>query len=118
MNQPSIEEGVNALVSDVKHRLCESREHWENRVRESPGKAVMVALVAGYCLHRLPLRALFITKMRLMAALAPPAMLAIGAAKLCEFLQEQARAQGKGPPARARVPAGEDAGLGASSPGF
>lgn len=112
MNQPSIEEGVNALVNDVKHKLCESRAHWEDRVRESPGKALLVAVAAGYCLHRLPLRALFIAKMRLMAAVAPPAMLAYGAAKLCEFLQEQARAQGKkGPPPHVPVATGDATGL-------
>ena len=90
-NPPSIEEGVNALLSDVKQKVCHQYEDCEQRVRDSPGKALLVAVAAGYLLHRLPVQSLIVSQVRLAAALAPPVLLAFGAAKLCEFLQSQAR---------------------------
>ena len=87
----TIEQGVHSLVADVKHKACQRYEVCEQRVRESPGKAILVAVAAGYLLHRLPVRSLLVAQVRLLAALTPPTLFAFGAAKLCEFLQEQAR---------------------------
>ncbi|MES2660539.1 MAG: hypothetical protein V4689_18080 [Verrucomicrobiota bacterium] len=88
---PTIEQGVNALVEDVKHKVQSSYESCEQRIRKSPAKAVLVAVAAGYCLHRLPVRSMLVAQVRLLTALAPPALFAFGAAKLCEFLQNEAR---------------------------
>ena len=88
---PSIEEGVNALLHDAKKKACERYQHAEDCVRESPTKAILVAVGAGYLLHRLPVRSLLVSQVRLVAALAPPVLFAFGAAKLCEYLQNQAR---------------------------
>lgn len=88
---PTVEQGVNALLGDVKRKACERYESCEQHVRESPGKSILVAVAAGYILHRLPVRSLLVSQVRLVAALAPPTLLAFGAAKLCEFLQTQAR---------------------------
>lgn len=96
MNQPTLEDGVNAMIADVKHQFSESYQHWENSVRRSPKKAMVVAVAAGYLLHRLPVGAILAANARLLVALAPPAVLAFGAAKMCEFLQEQARSQAGG----------------------
>jgi hypothetical protein len=63
----------------------------EERVKQSPGKAVLIAVASGYFLHRLPVRSLLVSQVRLLAALAPPALYAFGAAKLGEYLQKQAR---------------------------
>lgn len=93
-NQPTIEEGVNALLHDAKKKACDRYEHCEQCVRESPAKAIMVAVAAGYLLHRLPVRSLLVSQVRVIAALAPPALFAFGAAKLCEFLQAKARQGG------------------------
>ena len=90
-NPPTVEAGVKALLTDVKQRAINRVEECEQRVRQSPGKAVLVSVAAGYCLHRLPLRSLLVAQVRLATALAPPLLFAIGAAKLCEFLQGQAR---------------------------
>lgn len=98
-DSPTIEDGVNALIGDAKQKACQSYEHWEECVRESPGKSILLAVAAGYCLHRLPLRSLLISQVRVASALAPPVLLAFGAAKLCQFLQQQARAK----PARLKV---------------
>jgi hypothetical protein len=89
--QPSIEDGVNHILSEAKHRICEKCESCEARVRESPRKAVLVAVAAGYCMHRLPVRSLLASTVRLAGALAPPALFAFGAAKLAEYLQNQSR---------------------------
>jgi hypothetical protein len=91
VNPPTIEQGVDALVGDVKRKFSHTYEECEQRVRQSPGTSILLAVAAGYCLHRLPVRSLLVTQVRLMAALAPPTLLAFGAAKLCEFLQNQAR---------------------------
>jgi hypothetical protein len=87
---PTIEQGVNALVSDTKQKVTDTYQDCEDRVRESPGKAILIALAAGYCLHRLPIRSLLVAQVRLAAALAPPALFVFGAAKVCEFLQREA----------------------------
>ncbi len=88
---PTIEQGVNSLLNDVKTKATSTYAQCEERVKQSPGKAVLIAVAAGYCLHRLPVRALLVTQVRLLAALAPPALFAFGSAKVCEFLQNQAR---------------------------
>jgi len=98
VNPPTIEQGVDALVGDVKRKVSQTYEDCEQRVRESPGTAILLAVAAGYCLHRLPVRSLLVTQVRLMAALAPPTLLAFGAAKLCEFLQNQAREKSRAIP--------------------
>lgn len=92
-NPPTIEQGVNALLGDVKRKACERYQDCERHVRDSPGKAVLVAVAAGYLLHRLPVKSLLVSQVRLAAALTPPTLLAFGAAKLCEFLQNQSRAK-------------------------
>ncbi len=84
-----IEDGVNSLLSEAKHKICNKCETYEDRIRESPGKAVMIALGAGYCLNRLPIRSIVAANVRLIGALAPPALLVYGAAKVCEYLQQQ-----------------------------
>ena len=91
VNPPTIEQGVDALIGDVKRKASQTYQNCEQSVRDSPGKAVLLAVAAGYCLHRLPVRALLVAQVRLAVALAPPTLLAFGAAKLCEFLQSQAR---------------------------
>ncbi len=60
-------------------------------MRKSPGKAVLIAVGTGYVLSQLPLRAIIASQIRLAAALAPPALLALGAVKLCEFLKFSSR---------------------------
>lgn len=90
-HSPTIEQGVQALVGDVKRKASERYHDCEQRVRESPGKAILIAVAAGYLIHRLPVRSLLVAQVRLVAALTPPTLLAFGAAKLCEFLQGQSR---------------------------
>ncbi len=85
----SMEEGVNVLLSNTRQGICRRYQKCENRIRKSPATAVLGAAVAGYFLHRLPLRAILVTQVRVLSALTPPALLLFGAAKLYEFLQRQ-----------------------------
>lgn len=55
----------------------------------------MGAVVAGYPLHRLPVRAILLTQVRVLSALTPPVLILFGAAKLYEFLQRQELKKGK-----------------------
>ena len=52
---------------------------------------MLIAVGTGYVLSRMPLRAIIVSQIRLAATLAPPALLALGAVKLCEFLQSSSR---------------------------
>jgi hypothetical protein len=85
----SIEEGVNALLSKAQQGVRQQYQECEQRIRRSPTTSVLGALAAGYLLHRLPVRAILVTQVRLLAALAPPAIFLFGAAKVYEFLQHQ-----------------------------
>jgi len=88
---PTIEQGINSLLTDARKKVRHTSDQCRERVRQSPGTAILAAVAAGYCLHRLPVRSLVVSQVRLLAALTPPALLAVGAAKLCEFLQSQVR---------------------------
>lgn len=85
----SVEEGVNALLSNAQTSIRHHYQECEQQVRKSPTTSLLVALAAGYCLHRLPVRAIVVANVRLLSALAPPALFLFGAAKVCEFLQQQ-----------------------------
>ncbi len=84
-----MEEGVNALLCDAQKCIRQRYEACEQFVRKSPGKSMLGALAAGYLLHRLPIGAILGTQVRLLSALAPPALFVVGAAKVCEFLKSQ-----------------------------
>jgi hypothetical protein len=88
---PSVEEGVNALLCNARQGIRQSYGKFESRIRNSPTKAVLGAVAAGYLIHRLPMRAIVVTQVRVLAALTPPALLLFGAAKLFDFLQRQKR---------------------------
>lgn len=91
----SIEQGVNVLLSNAWRGVRHRYEKCENRIRESPTTSVVGAVAAGYFLHRMPVRAILVTQVRVLAALTPPALLLFGAAKLCEYLQTQKLAKRK-----------------------
>jgi hypothetical protein len=92
-NQPvtplSMEEGVSVLLSNAKQCISHRYERCQDRIRNSPTKAVLGAVAAGYLLHRMPVRAILVTQVRILSALTPPALLLFGAAKLYDFLQKQ-----------------------------
>jgi len=85
----SMEEGVNVLLSNARQGIRHRYQKCEDRIRKSPIKAVLGAVAVGYILHRLPVRAILVAKVRVLSALTPPALLLFGAAKLIDYLQKQ-----------------------------
>lgn len=84
-----MEEEVHVLLCNAKQSIRHRFHECENRIRESPKNAVVGALAVGYLLHRMPVRAILVTQVRVLSALAPPALFLFGAAKLFDFLQRQ-----------------------------
>jgi hypothetical protein len=84
-----MEEGLQVLMSNARQSICHRYHRCEERIRESPKKSVFGAVAAGYLLHRLPVRAILVTNVRILSALTAPALILYGAAKLYDFLQEQ-----------------------------
>ena len=92
-NQPqtplSLEEGVNTLLSNAKQSICQRHKKCEQQIRKSPTASVLGAVAVGYLLHRLPVRAILVTQVRVLSTLTQPALFLFGAAKLYEYLQKQ-----------------------------
>lgn len=80
------------LVGQAREGFQHRYQACEQRIRKSPVKAVLGAVAAGYCAHQLPVRALVVANVRLIASLLPPALVLFGAAKVYEFLQKQPQA--------------------------
>ena len=85
----SLEEGANVLLSNARQSIRHRYQKCEDQIRKSPTTAVLGAVAAGYLLHRMPVRAILVTQVRMLSALTPPALFLFGAAKLYEFLQRQ-----------------------------
>jgi hypothetical protein len=61
----------------------------EEFVREKPGQSLLIALVAGMVLNRLPIGRLFGGVVRLLMFALKPALLLYGATKVYEIIQEE-----------------------------
>jgi hypothetical protein len=85
----SIEEMAKVTLSKVQQDIRQRYQVCENQIRKSPATSVIGAVAVGYLLHRMPVRAILVTQVRVLSALAPPALFLLGAAKLYEFLQRQ-----------------------------
>lgn len=90
-----MEEGVNLLLSNARQSLRHRYRKCEKEIRKSPTTAVLGAVAAGYLLHRMPVRAILVTQVRVLSALTPPALFLYGAAKLYDFVQKQELAKRK-----------------------
>lgn len=97
MNDPSnnpvapvmLEERLRVSLRNVRQDIRHRYQECENQIRQSPTVSVFGAVAVGYLLHRLPLRAIFVTQIRVLFALAPPVLFLFGAAKFYDFLQRQ-----------------------------
>lgn len=85
----SIEDSIHVLVDQARHGFRQRYQACKQRIRQTPVKAVLGAAAAGYCAHHLPVRALVSANVRLLAALLPPTLVLLGAAKVYEYLQHQ-----------------------------
>ena len=92
-NQPeeplSMEEGIHVLLCNARQDVRHRYQRCQDQIRRSPSGAVLGAVAVGYFLHRLPVRAILVTQVRVLSALVPPALLLLGAAKIYEYLQRQ-----------------------------
>lgn len=86
--QLSMEEGIHELLSNARDGIRLRHQKCEERIRQSPTTSVLGAVAAGYVLHRLPVRAIIVTQVRVISALTPPALVLFGAAKLYDYLQK------------------------------
>ncbi|MES2596752.1 MAG: hypothetical protein V4662_15525 [Verrucomicrobiota bacterium] len=89
----SLERDVLVLLDDAGQCVKEGCEACEQSVRESPTTFLLTAALAGYCLHRLPLRSIMVANVRVLTALLPPAVFILGTAKVLELLQKTARSR-------------------------
>ena len=97
MNEPtnhpatplSLEEGLEELLCNARQEIRSRYQKCENQIQKSPKSAVLGAALVGYLLHRMPVRAILVTQVRVFSALIPPALFLFGAAKLYEFLRKQ-----------------------------
>lgn len=85
----SMEEMVGVSLCNARQGIRHRYQRCENQIRKSPTAAVLGAVAVGYLLHRLPVRAILVTQVRVLSALTPPALFLFGAAKLYDFLQRQ-----------------------------
>lgn len=89
----TVEKEVLTLLDDARQFVCDGCEATRQHVRESPTTSVLTAVLAGYVLHRLPLRSIMVTNVRVLASLLPPVVFVLGAAKVLELLQKSARSR-------------------------
>jgi len=86
----SVEDGTNVTFRRAQEALCHGYQECKQHVRKAPCTSVFFAAAAGYCLHRMPVRAIVVAQVRLLSALAPPTLLLLGLAKFREILKSQA----------------------------
>lgn len=80
MNEPTnhpvtplcLEEGLEELLCNARQEIRSRYQKCENQIRKSPTTAVLGAAVVGYLLHRMPVRAIVVTQVRVLSALIPP----------------------------------------------
>ncbi len=80
---------LSSSLRDVRQRTRRRYQEFENQIRKSPTTSLLGAVAVGYLLQRMPVRAILVTQVRVLAALTPPALFLFGAAKLYEFLLRQ-----------------------------
>lgn len=88
---PSVDDGIRSVLHSGKESALDQLAKWEDCVRKHPVESVLGAVAVGCLLHRLPVRSILVANVKIISALAPPALLAYGAAKLCEILQKKSR---------------------------
>ncbi|WP_038171233.1 hypothetical protein [Verrucomicrobium sp. BvORR106] len=88
----SIDRGVTGFLNEAQDTVRRQYAEVEDTVRRSPAASLATAVAVGYFLHRLPLRAIINANLRIVSALAPPALFLFGAAKVYEMVKEESEA--------------------------
>jgi hypothetical protein len=84
---------MNGDMSDLKQRLADFQTQAEEYVRGNPSQAMLSAIGAGFILRLLPLGAIVGMLVRLVLALARPALFVYGAVAVYKHFTTQAEAQ-------------------------
>lgn len=84
-----VEDKANSVILDARVKAAEAIATCEEKIRQSPDKAVLIALAAGYCLQVLPAKSIITAPLRLAAMLIKPSLLGLGAMKAYEIYQDQ-----------------------------
>ena len=88
----TVDEGILSVCHSSKEKLKGRLAEWEECVKQHPVKSIVVAVAAGALIHRLPVRSILASNVKIVGALLPPALFAYGAAKVCEILQQKGSA--------------------------
>ena len=87
-----MDENTDIALRSVRYaqdQFSEEVNQAEEFVREKPGQSLLIALVAGMILNRLPIGRLFGGVVRLLMFALKPALLLYGATKVYEIVQEE-----------------------------
>jgi hypothetical protein len=82
----------DALTDTIRRGEEVFNQNWskvEDKIRESPTQAVLIAAGIGFALHRLPIGSLLWSHVKLLWALAPPAFMMAAAGKGLCALQDK-----------------------------
>lgn len=85
----SAEKMLYVSLCDARRSIRQRYLRCENRMRQSPMATALGSVAVGCLLHRLPVRAIIAVQVRVIYALAPPALLLFGAAKLHDCLRRR-----------------------------
>jgi|GEM_PF-5147190 len=83
----TLEDGIRSVLRRAQGNLSEQIHHCEESVRQSPANSIVIAGLAGYFLHILPIGALITGVLRLLTALLRPAMFLYAGAKLIDLVR-------------------------------
>ena len=87
-----MDENKDIAVRSVRYaqdQFSEVVTQAEEFVREKPGQSLLIALLTGFILNRLPIGRLFAALVRLIMFALKPALLIYGATKVYEIIQEE-----------------------------
>ena len=93
----SVEQMVHVSLCDARRNIRRQYLKCENHMQQSPVTTVLSAVAVGCLLQRLPVRAILVTQVRVLTALAPPALFLYGAVKLYDCWQKRSLAKQNDP---------------------
>lgn len=86
-SRQSVEQMLASSFESVRSNVTDRFHGAEESVRREPGKALLIAVFAGYVLRLLPIGAIIGAILSIAMTLLRPAILLLGAAKVYEFVQ-------------------------------
>ena len=85
----AVRDKASEMFEQGKDKARQLGETVQNQVRDQPVKAVLIAAGIGFALHRLPIGSLLWSHVKLLWALAPPAVMMAAAGKGLCALQDK-----------------------------